>query len=89
MALQVLNIGTNEDGSPRLHYHDPEGHVVLTAPSHAGTVTLKDGTSYDVTPNVLSVASHEHALELAAKLSGVEVSDVVIVDVTPSTKKKG
>lgn len=88
MALQVMNIGTNEDGSPRLHYHDPDGHVLLTAPHHAGPVTLADGTVYDVTPNVLSVASHEHAVELAAALSGVEPHEVVTVE-APSNKKKG
>lgn len=87
MALQVMNVGTNDDGSPRLHYYNPDGHVVLTAVQHAGPVTLKDGTVYDVTPMVVSVDSHEHALELAAKISGVTVADVVTDK--PTTKRKG
>lgn len=68
MALQKINVGTNEDGSPRWHYIS-DGHVVLTGPENSGVVALADGTEYDVSPEVIEVDSHEHAKELAMALS--------------------
>lgn len=53
--------------------HTPEtivsdGHVVITG-TIRGTVTTSDGTVYDVTPNVIEVASPEHAGEVAHAVS--------------------
>lgn len=64
MTLQRFLIGTNPDGTPRWHYVS-DGHVVVTDPAASGPVTLNDGTTYDVTPDVIEVQSHDHAKELA------------------------
>lgn len=63
MTLQRFQIGTKPDGTPDWHYVS-DGHVVFTDPSASGPVTLNDGTTYDVTPDVIEVQSHEHAKEL-------------------------
>lgn len=70
MTLQKFQIGTEADGSPRWHYVS-DGHVVFTTPGESGERTLADGTTYDVTPDVIEVQTHEHAKELA----GVSESD--------------
>ena len=55
------------DGVTRQHYiqdpPDPDKPLHFTGPVR-GTVTLADGTSYDVTPDVIEVASQAHAAEL-------------------------
>jgi hypothetical protein len=59
MALTKTPIGVNDDGTPRYHYlyeGDGDGGVLLTGKTVAGTVTLADGTVYDITPEVI-----EHA----------------------------
>lgn len=42
-----------------------DGHVVLTPAHLTGHVEVGDGTRYNVTPNVIEVASPEHAAEVA------------------------
>jgi hypothetical protein len=39
-------------------------HAVMTGPI-TGTVTLADGTEYDVSPELIQVASGEHQAEVA------------------------
>lgn len=63
MALTVTKIGTNEDGTPHYHYQS-DGHVVFTGPV-TGPVTTADGTTYEVSPAVIEVASEEHAAEVS------------------------
>ncbi|MGN6607949.1 MAG: phage tail fiber protein [Jatrophihabitans sp.] len=58
MALQKFNIGTNEDGSPRFHFvhdGDPDEAVVYTGPNIGGSVTVSDGTVYDLSEHVTVV----------------------------------
>lgn len=57
MTLHKVNIGTNEDGSPRYHFHsdDPTKPVVYTGPNINGNVTLPDGTVYDVSEHYIEV----------------------------------
>lgn len=70
MALVKTNIGTTPDGRPLFHYHqtDPAVPVVVVGPL-TGTVTTSDGTTYDVTPEVIEVASEEHAAEVAHEVA--------------------
>lgn len=61
MALQKIRLGDNEDGTPHYFYRqtDPSVPVIVTGPI-SGTVTLPDGTVYDVTDAVIEVApGHE------------------------------
>lgn len=60
----ALTIEQNEDGT--LHYNAGDGHVLITGDAATGVVTTKDGTSYNVTPAVIEVASPAHAAEVAA-----------------------
>lgn len=64
MAYEKTQIGSKDDGSPIFHYTylgqdgDVEGNtggLLLTGPI-TGTITLSDGTHYDVSPEVI-----EHA----------------------------
>ena len=56
MALTRTRLGTNEDGSPHFHYaSDGDKPVVFTGPNISGSVTLPDGTVYDVTPDFVEV----------------------------------
>lgn len=63
MAIVKTNIGTNEDGIPRFHYHsDTDAPLVVTGPI-SGPVTLPDGSVYDVTPEVIEAwPGHELAI---------------------------
>lgn len=56
MALHKFNVGTNPDGSQRFQYvqDDRRVPVVVTGPI-TGTVTLPDGSVYDVTADVIEV----------------------------------
>lgn len=65
MAHERTQIGTKDDGMPVFHYDykgrpdDVEGNtggLLLTGPI-SGTVTLSDGTVYDVTPEVIEHAA--------------------------------
>lgn len=67
MAITVINAGTNPDGSTHWHYHAPGAHLLFTGDS-SGPVQLADGSTYDVTPAVIEVASPEHAAELADRI---------------------
>ncbi len=69
MPMTKTRIGTNPDGSPHFLYDFtcPDGHtedgscsagLLLTGPI-SGTVALKDGTAYSVTPEVIEFA-HDH-----------------------------
>jgi hypothetical protein len=66
MALIKTNIGTTPDGRPLFHYHqtDPDVPVVLVGPI-SGSVTTSDGTTYNVTDEVIEVDSEGHAVEVA------------------------
>ncbi len=57
------------DGTNRVGYiaDEPDAHVVLTGPIQGG-VTTSDGTTYDVTPGAILVASPEHAAEVMAQI---------------------
>lgn len=71
MAYEKTQIGTKEDGTPIFHYDykgqdgDTEGNtggLLLTGPVF-GTVTLSDGTTYDVSPEVIEhAAGHAGAI---------------------------
>lgn len=62
MTITKTYLGQNEDGTPRFHY-ESDGHVVVTGPAY-GPVTTSDGTTYDVSDQVIEVAP-EHAGEVA------------------------
>lgn len=62
MTLTVSKIGVAADGTPQYHYQS-DGIVVVTGPVK-GPVTLSDGTSYDVSPDVIEVASEDHKFEV-------------------------
>jgi hypothetical protein len=58
MAITKTLVGTNPDGTNLYNYFyagHPDGGLMFTG-KVAGTVTLKDGTSYDVTPDVIETA---------------------------------
>jgi len=59
VTMTKTRLGTNEDGTPLYHYAS-DGHVVMTGPIN-GSVTVPDGTEYDVTEQFIEVASLEHA----------------------------
>ncbi len=59
MTITKTRLGTNEDGTPHFHYVS-DGHLIMTGPI-TGSVTTPDGTSYDVSPAFIEVASLDHA----------------------------
>ena len=68
MSMTVERTGTNPDGSPHntYTYTCPDGHMdecsgglLVTGPI-SGTVGLKDGTVYSVTPEVIELAHGHH-----------------------------
>jgi hypothetical protein len=63
MAISKTYLGQNPDGTPHFHYAC-DGHVVITGPAY-GPVTTSDGVTYDVSEQVIEVASPEHAGEVA------------------------
>jgi hypothetical protein len=63
MAITKTYLGLNEDGTPRYNYAS-DGHVVWTGKAY-GPVTTSDGTTYDVSDDVIEVASPEHAGEVS------------------------
>lgn len=69
--MDIINAGTNEDGTPHLHYHAPGEHVVLTPPDMTGTITLGNGTEVDVTDRVIVVDSVEQAEEIVTQIASV------------------
>lgn len=73
MSLTVTKVGTNEDGTPLYHYQS-DGHVVFTGPV-TGPVTTADGTTYEVSPAVIEVASPEHAVEVADLIAQRHMTD--------------
>ncbi len=65
MAITKTYVGLNENGSPHFSYVvEGDTHAVVTGPVY-GTVTLPDGTTYDVSDDVIEVASLEHAGHVA------------------------
>jgi hypothetical protein len=78
-------------------------HLVLLPAGLTGTVTLEDGTSYDLGPGhqtVLEAQSHDHAKEIALAASALAAADDAVPTVTEYdealsrknlglTKKKG
>lgn len=72
--MDIINAGTNDDGTAHLHYHAPGEHVVITPHEVTGTVTLGDGTTVDVTPRVVVAESEEQAQEIAAAIETGEVA---------------
>ncbi len=68
--MEILNVGTNDDGTPHLLYHAPGQHVVLT-PNHInGTVTV-DGQEIDVTQRIIVADSAEHAEAIAVAIDAL------------------
>jgi len=63
VTITKTYLGLNDDGTPHFHY-ESDGHVVMTGPAY-GPVTTSDGTVYDVSEQVIEVASPEHAGEVA------------------------
>jgi hypothetical protein len=59
--MEIINVGTNEDGTPHLLYHAPGEHVVITPHEINGSVTLPGGEIVDVSPRCVVVASEEEA----------------------------
>lgn len=66
--MEIINAGTNPDGTPHLLYHAPGEHVVITPHEVSGNVTLPDGTEVNVTNRVIVVESQEVAVEVAAAI---------------------
>ena len=64
MALQRVNAGTNEDGSPHWLYVGPDDHVVYTGPYVTGAVEV-DGELIDVSPNIILAKDQDHAMKIA------------------------
>lgn len=64
MTLTVTKVGTNDDGTPHYHHHDPERHAVLTTFAK-GHIELSDGTVHNVADDWTFVDTHEQAVELA------------------------
>lgn len=63
MPLSKVNVGTNEDGSPRYHFtHDGDENeaVIYTGPHISGQVTLPDGSQVDVTDHYIAVPKKQH-----------------------------
>ncbi len=63
MTITKTYLGQNEDGTPHHHYAS-DGPVVITGKAY-GPVTTSDGTTYDVSDQVIEVAGPEHAGEVA------------------------
>lgn len=67
--MKVINIGTNDDGTPRLLYQgEPGEHILITPAYAAGEVTLPDGSSVDVTAHALAFSSEEQAQAVATAI---------------------
>lgn len=67
MALTKQTVGYRSDGTPIESYvHDGNGepHLLITGPV-TGTITVVDGTRYDVTGEVIECASQDHARQVA------------------------
>jgi hypothetical protein len=63
MTMTKTFLGLNEDGTPHYHY-ESDMPVVITGKAY-GVMTTSDGTEYDISDNVIEVASLEHAGELS------------------------
>jgi len=63
VAITKTYLDQNPDGTPHFGY-ESDGHVVITGKAY-GPVTCPDGTVYDVSEQVIEVASPEHAGEVA------------------------
>ncbi len=78
MTMTKTLIGTNANGTPKYHYEyngHPDGGILLTG-QVAGIVYLKDGTSYDVTPEAIEHAPGHagpicHYIELIHEETGL------------------
>jgi hypothetical protein len=75
--MEIINVGTNEDGTPHLLYHAPGEHVVITPQGLSGSVTLPDGKIVDVSPRCIVVDSEAEGAEIVQALAeqhqGLEV----------------
>lgn len=68
---------------------ESDGHVVLMPPGLTGTVTTKDGTTYDLGPAqqiAIEVDSHDHAKEVALKASDLAHESDDLPDVSHDRK---
>lgn len=70
MAIEQIRLGNNEDGTP--HYlirsDNPDAHILFVGPHITGEVTLKDGTTVDVTPLAIEVKDEKQALAVDAAI---------------------
>ncbi len=58
MTITKTPIGVNADGTLRFNYDydgHPDGGQLITGPVN-GTITLSDGTVYNITPEIIEVA---------------------------------
>ncbi|MBO9523413.1 MAG: hypothetical protein J7518_17935 [Nocardioidaceae bacterium] len=69
--MQVINAGTNDDGTEHKHYYAPGEHVVLTPNNVSGPIILADGTEVDVTDRVVVVESAEQGEAVAAAIEAI------------------
>jgi hypothetical protein len=65
MAVTKTYVGLNPDGTPHFLY-ESDGHVLITGPIY-GTVQTEDGTTYDVSDQVIEI-DPAHAGDLAHKI---------------------
>lgn len=62
--MSKVNIGTNEDGTPRFHYHHPDAHVVYVGRAIQGSVKVGNKT-VDLGEDYVVADSEEHAAQIA------------------------
>jgi hypothetical protein len=62
--MEKVNTGTNEDGTPRFHYHAPGKHVVYVGRAINGSVKVGNKT-VDLGEDYVVADSEEHAAEIA------------------------
>lgn len=68
--MQVINAGTNDDGTPHDLVYAPGEHVVLTPNTVNGTITV-NGKEYDVTARHLAFDTLEEAQAVGAAIDAI------------------
>lgn len=64
MSNPPVNIGTNEDGTPRYHYDAGDAHVVYVGRAISGSVEV-NGKQVDLSEDIVVADSPEHAADIA------------------------